>query len=117
MKIDFIYTGDVHDFVMTMLRLARFTLTNKELKTLEVEPRFEEENFQVLLTGHPAVATKTMTIPVKILDYGSDAMMTFKYCVCQRELPAQEEGQEGPIVEFFEKSTLECNEGILITFE
>ena len=116
MKIDFIYTGDVHDFVMTMLRLARFTLTNKEQKTLLVEPRFKEENFQISLTGHPAVALKTMTIPVKILDYGSDAVMTFKYTVKQRQLPTKE-GQDGPLVEFFEKDASENREGVLITFK
>jgi len=115
-KIDFIYTGDVHDFVMTMLRLAPFTLTNKYQKTLVVEPRCEEENLRVSLTGHPAIATKTMTIPVKILDYGTDAMMTFKYTVRQRRLPDKEE-QDGLLVEFFERDISEKNEGVLITFE
>ena len=116
MKIDFIYTGDVHEFVMTMLRLARFTLINKEQKTLEVEPRFEEKTFQISITGHPGVSTKTMTIPVKILTYGTPAVMTFKYSVNQRALPVQEEGQAPVLVEFFERCTLE-REGVLITFE
>ena len=76
MKFDFVHTGDVHSFVMAMMLGLSFTLKG-EKRDLAIKPDLKKSGFS--LKSSSPNSEMMMTIPVTIVDFNAEAMMTFQY--------------------------------------
>ncbi|MEZ0209295.1 MAG: hypothetical protein ACAH17_03925 [Candidatus Paceibacterota bacterium] len=82
MKLEFKFKGDVNAFVMAMLCGRSFTLTDGYGKTLKVEPKMvQREGMQMNIKPAARQSENSFTIPVKLPEFGGEAMMSFTYKV------------------------------------
>jgi hypothetical protein len=76
MKLEFVHTGDAHPFVMAMMQGRSFTLKG-EKKELAIRPDLKKGGFSIKSAN--TNSEMVMTIPVTIVEFDGEAMMTFQY--------------------------------------
>jgi hypothetical protein len=76
MKLDFVHTGDVHPFVMAMMQGRSFTLKGEKIE-LAIKPDLKKGGFSIKSSSPNS--EMMMTIPVTIVDFNAEALMTFQY--------------------------------------
>ena len=81
MKMQFNFTGDVNALVIAVMSGFPFTLVGDSGKTLKIEPKMSREGMQLSVKSANVNSERIMTVPVKIPDFGGEAMMSFQYQV------------------------------------
>jgi hypothetical protein len=76
MKLEFVHVGDAHSFVMAMMQGRSFTLKG-EKNELEIRPDLKKGGFSIKSSSPNS--EMMMTLPVTIVAFNGEAMMTFQY--------------------------------------